>query len=68
MRPLWHTDGRRVWCDTAGTLWLPDREGVLRFDPADDTLVNGQVMLSLGQQVSPKRWRSRRMAASGSVH
>lgn len=30
-----------VWCDAAGTLWLPDREGVLRFDPANDTLVNG---------------------------
>ncbi|MBL0041012.1 MAG: response regulator [Xanthomonadales bacterium] len=30
-----------VWCDAAGTLWLPDREGVLHLDPAHDTLVTG---------------------------
>jgi signal transduction histidine kinase/CheY-like chemotaxis protein/sugar lactone lactonase YvrE len=28
-----------VWCDSEGRLWLPHREGVMRFDPVRDTLV-----------------------------
>ncbi len=27
-----------IHCDSAGALWLPHRNGVLRFDPAQDTL------------------------------
>ena len=30
-----------IWCDGDGVLWLPDREGVLRFDPRHDTLAEG---------------------------
>jgi signal transduction histidine kinase/streptogramin lyase/ActR/RegA family two-component response regulator len=30
-----------VWCDAEGVLWLPNRDGVLRFDPGRDTLVSG---------------------------
>lgn len=30
-----------LWCDAAGVLWLPNRDGVLRFDPARDTLADG---------------------------
>ncbi len=30
-----------LWCDAEGRLWLPGRNGVLRFDPARDTLVDG---------------------------
>jgi signal transduction histidine kinase/ligand-binding sensor domain-containing protein/CheY-like chemotaxis protein len=30
-----------IFCDGNGVLWLPDREGVLRFDPRQDTLSDG---------------------------
>lgn len=30
-----------LWCDGDGVLWLPNRDGVLRFDPQRDTLDDG---------------------------
>ena len=30
-----------IWCDGEGILWLPNRDGVLRFDPRRDTLGDG---------------------------